>query len=306
MNKLPNNRSSGQAVLIILLVMAVILTIGLSVVSRSVTDINMSQQSEDSARAFSAAEAGIEQALLLGTSGTVNFQNTSTSVSISTSDVGMSAGGYVYPTQIQVDEITTIWLSNYNNTSCPGENYCSVVTGSNLRVYWGNSGTASNNSFTPAIETSIYYKDAGDAAMPYKVAKFVLDPHTNRMVPADQGFCVPGGSLCAGVSNFIINGENISTQAFQFAATLDISPYISLPNKFPLLARLRLLYSMDKAHFLGANLPNGTFPSQGKDIYALGTSGKSSSKVHAFRPKPAPPAIFDFALYSGTDLHHEQ
>ncbi|MBU3957074.1 hypothetical protein KKI19_02265 [Patescibacteria group bacterium] len=44
--------SSGQALLIILLVMAVALTIGLSVVSRSITDIRISQEQEQSARAF--------------------------------------------------------------------------------------------------------------------------------------------------------------------------------------------------------------------------------------------------------------
>ena len=71
MKNLRNQR--GQALLIVVLVMAVALTIGLAVVSRSITDIKISRQEEESARVFSVAEAGIEEALKLGsgTSGTI-------------------------------------------------------------------------------------------------------------------------------------------------------------------------------------------------------------------------------------------
>jgi hypothetical protein len=57
------NHKSGQVVLIVLLVMVVVLTIGLSLISRSVTDISISKDEEEAIRAFSAAEAGIEAAL---------------------------------------------------------------------------------------------------------------------------------------------------------------------------------------------------------------------------------------------------
>lgn len=56
-------KNSGQVTLLVLLVMVVLLTVGLAVVSRSVTDIRISKETEESARAFSAAEAGIEEAL---------------------------------------------------------------------------------------------------------------------------------------------------------------------------------------------------------------------------------------------------
>lgn len=49
--------------LLILLVVVVALGLGLSIMSQSTTDIRMSQQEQESARAFSAAEAGIEDAL---------------------------------------------------------------------------------------------------------------------------------------------------------------------------------------------------------------------------------------------------
>jgi Tfp pilus assembly protein PilX len=48
---LKNN--SGQTIIIVLLAIAVGLTIGLAVISRSVTSIRISRQEEESARAFS-------------------------------------------------------------------------------------------------------------------------------------------------------------------------------------------------------------------------------------------------------------
>ena len=49
---------SGQALLLVLLGMAVVLTIVLSILSRSVTDIAVTSREEEALRAFSAAEAG--------------------------------------------------------------------------------------------------------------------------------------------------------------------------------------------------------------------------------------------------------
>ncbi len=66
-------KNSGQAVLLILLVVAVALGLGLSIMSQSTTDIRISQQEQESARAFSAAEAGIEDALRAITVGSGNL-----------------------------------------------------------------------------------------------------------------------------------------------------------------------------------------------------------------------------------------
>lgn len=63
MNIMLKKKNSGQVALIVLLIMVVILTIGLSLASRSITDIRISQNEREALRAFSAAEAGIEEAL---------------------------------------------------------------------------------------------------------------------------------------------------------------------------------------------------------------------------------------------------
>ena len=56
----------GQALLIVVLAMVVALTVGLSVVSRSITNLKNSQQEIDSQKALSAAEAGVELAIKNG------------------------------------------------------------------------------------------------------------------------------------------------------------------------------------------------------------------------------------------------
>ncbi len=54
---------SGQVAVIVLLLMVVLLTIGLSLASRVTQDIFLTQQQSDSARVFNAAESGAEDAL---------------------------------------------------------------------------------------------------------------------------------------------------------------------------------------------------------------------------------------------------
>jgi len=57
------NKKSGQIALVVLLMMVVLLTIGLSLISHSITDVSISQDEKEAMRAFSAAEAGIEDML---------------------------------------------------------------------------------------------------------------------------------------------------------------------------------------------------------------------------------------------------
>src|SRR5258708_37498979 len=63
------NHQNGQIVVVLVLVMLVALTIGLAITLRSVSDVTTSTQTEQSSRAFSAAEAGIERAIQAGPTG---------------------------------------------------------------------------------------------------------------------------------------------------------------------------------------------------------------------------------------------
>lgn len=71
MNK--KRSQSGQVGIIIILIMVVLLTFGLSIASRSTREVALSQQEEESNRVFNAAEAGVERALATD----LNFQGES-------------------------------------------------------------------------------------------------------------------------------------------------------------------------------------------------------------------------------------
>lgn len=58
-----HTKESGQVAIIILLMMVVLLTVGLSLASRTTQDVFLSQQDAESTRVFNAAEVGLENAL---------------------------------------------------------------------------------------------------------------------------------------------------------------------------------------------------------------------------------------------------
>ena len=254
--------SQGQALLIILLIMAVALTIGLSVVSRSITDIRISQQTEEAARAYSAAEAGIESALVGGSlSGT--FPETQATYSATVASNYGAGNQFVLPGEMSPNEIQTVYLATYNSSNTPpfGPPY---YTASTIEVCWQGSA---------AIEVTTYYRDGTT----YKVAREAVDPDEPRGLI--NGFSEADSGSCAGLNNRKV---------------------ISLPNGASitlLFLRLRIFYASAKVGVVGFNLP-----SQGAKIESVGQAGTATRKVEVVRFHPAPPEIFDFTLYSGQGL----
>lgn len=163
------SRKSGQVVLIVLLVVVVVLTIGLSLISQSVTDISISKDEQEAIRAFSAAEAGIESALqniALGFS-TVDVDGITANVRVSNQnnnlDFDLNEGEYLdlnlqgaavgtlirltissgsglettfYKNNNKVDR----YLYNYNSSACLSGNEITTANGGiiNLRSVTSN------------------------------------------------------------------------------------------------------------------------------------------------------------------------
>lgn len=131
----------GQALLIVLLVMAVGLTMGLAVVSRSVTDIRISQQEEESARAFSSAEAGIEEALLenLAVGGSKSELVGEVEYTVTATEQGGSSIYDLGGGKFLSGDTQTVWLIDHTATGELGGSSFSN-TGS-INVCWGEPGT---------------------------------------------------------------------------------------------------------------------------------------------------------------------
>lgn len=269
--------SAGQALLIILLVMAVVLTGALSIASRSITDITVSQKEEESARAFSAAEAGIEQALVGGpATGTLSaggeYQVASTTIS--------SEAEFNFPYSLSAGEVAPVWFMDHDEEGglvCGSGRTC--FAGTSLKVCWGEAGTQSGSDTTPALEVSVFYSAGGKVP---KIMRGAYDPNSARR--ASNKF--DGDDL---------GGCTVGSTNFAFSKTVNLAGLNGLQ-----FARLRILYNTDKAHPVGVSTAgSGTLPNQGTKLESTGTVGDVTRKIEYFRLFSDLPPVFDPAVYSG-------
>ena len=294
---LKTSRNSGQALVIILLILSVVLTIALSIASRSVTDISVSKKEEDALRAISAAEAGIEQLLKTGAgisiAGSLPVGST---FDASISGLAQGTQEFVLLTPITAGDAASLWFvahSEDGSLLCNEGNPCFM--GDRIKVCWGNAGTSANLSTTPAIELSVLYTTGGGDVSTAKIGRAVYDPNGARR--ADNNFAAADGAC------------TVDGRTFAFSKDFNLSSLgVNTRNNLTRLAgpqtlRLKLFYNIDSSHVVGVsvNYPgNGTLPQQGSKIESVGLSGEAQRKVVVYRPYADIPPIFDFGLYSGT------
>jgi len=278
-------KNSGQALLIILLVMAVGLTIGLAVISRSVTDIGISRQEEESARVFSVAEAGIEEALKLGSAPPGGVEIGGITATVSQANLGKTQE-FAFPGEYEVGDTQTLWLVEHNTQGQPDENASGRYTGTSIDLYWGNKGQPSDQKNTPALEVTLIYKGGGV----FKIKRAAFDPNSSRIASNKFELADSGGSL----------GYSVGGETFQFRKLGFSFPSGSI---IPYALRLRLLYS-DQPQILGVKGVGGNLPSQGTCYESTATNPQTgvTRKVRHCQAHKAPPEIFDYVLYSEKDL----
>lgn len=292
-------KQSGQALVLILLSLAVVLTLVLFVLARSTTDIAVSSRSEESARAFSAAEAGIENALVIGSIGQVpQIGDANYNASVSSFAEGDTT--YNYPIEMNSGDSMTIWFishdENGNVVPCSGGN-CFI--GSGLSICWGKPGTSALSDTTPAVEISVFYETTPGDLSTLRIGRTAIDENTNR-APGVNSFTQVTGRDCN------ISGENYAFQAGVNFVDLAV-PAGSYGSPGGLqFARVRMLYNSDQSQPLGVDVSagglGGVLPSQGLDISSTGTVGDANRKVQVFQGWPEPPPVFDYAIYSSTGL----
>lgn len=251
------NIQKGQILLIVILVMVVTLTVGLAVVSRSITQLRTTKEDEISQRAFSAAEAGVEKIINSpNQSATGTLNNNS---SYSTTKVSIS--GSVIPINglnpVPKDDGADVWLSRYPDYSTP---FTGTVT-----VYWGQSNevcTNGANNTQAALEIVVI---SGSVASPV-ITHYALDPCGARATLNNFSTSTPQGTL---------NGK-IYPHSYQ----------ISITNG--LLMRIIPLYS-SAIIAVGAS---GNLPVQGETIESVGSSGDTKRKITVTKGYPKLPIEF--------------
>lgn len=291
----------GQAIIALILIMTVALAIGVSVIQKSLVDVSTSTKVEQSQRAFSAAEAGIEKALRgADVSGGVILENQSsaqvqdTGLLPYTAASGSQQDGLEYP-PISKEEFAHIWLADPTSpTNPPSEFYMPATKldpGRGIEIYWGTP-TAEK----AAIAVKIVYYD-GTA---YKVAAYYFDSDATRAL--SNGF-IDASASCTSPT---INTTSGTNRSFYCKRIIDSSSSPAFPSSGLMLVRMRLLYNSSSQPVAlrgyGTCGPQCSLPPQARIIASTGTSGETQRILQVFQIDKVVPPYFDFAIFSAGEI----
>lgn len=278
-----NMDQKGQVLLITLLVLTVATTIALSLIGRATLDLSMSNQLEESTRAFNAAEAGIEQALKtgVGTGGAVTLLP-GTTYDVSVNSVGGKAGVFQIPHKTAANATETIWLAAHDDvTGALIET--PFFTRSTLNFCWSRETSLDP---APAVELSIFYKESTDGS--YKVARAAWDSQ-------------------AGVrnNNFVSSGITTSGCGLgYYRKLLDFAALGITPTLDTLLSLRIKPYYADTT--IAVNTGVDILPRQGNTIESVGKTGSGvTRKVVVLQQYRTPLSIFDSVIFSQSSFGHQ-
>jgi len=287
----------GQALLIVLITMAIALTVVLSILSRSILDVGVSEGEKEALRAFSAAEAGLEKALIVGSSiGTTDLGTSQFSAEVSDFASGLSE--FVYPIELLSGEMATFWFVNHDDEgemTCSAEKPC--FTGSGMKLCWGDQDTPTGSEGTPALEVSVFYLSTPGDYSTAQVARAVYDPSSSRSI--SNNFSVANTDGCF-----------MDPDTLQFYASIDFSdlgiPASSYSRQDGLqFARARMLYNSEETHPVGINVDRPAadlLPPQGLMVDSSGSAGESNRRIEVFRGFSEPPPVFESVIFSGGSI----
>lgn len=261
-------KSSGQALLIVVLVVVVALTVGLSVALRTITTLRIANENESSERAFSAAEAGIEETLVTNTSVPNTQLENDTSYKTDISALSGSEINLNNDSAVLKNEPVDVWLSTYPSFTSPWSG--------NLSINWGNASDECNpNEARNSMAGLELIVVNGSVANPL-IESHLLDPCSSRA--SNNQF------------EFISTpGDNINGRKFAYKKVISISG--------GLIMRVIPLYSdTNIAVKIGSTDPN--LPSQGSVITSTGSSGGTVRKIVTYQSNPKLPAeLFPFVFF---------
>lgn len=303
MNKIM--KQSGQIIMALILIMSVALAIGLSVIQKSLVDISTATKVEQSQRAFSAAEAGVEKALQGAGSTSLSLENFSAATVSDlpllpfTATPGNFQDGLEYPPMAK-EEVAHVWLADpaSNLPTCDVGKTC--YQQASLEIYWGDPLAGDK----AAIEAKIIYYDAVSSS--YKVKAYYLDPEIGR----GNGFTTtanPQADVALSCPSGLVTTTQGAGRSFTCKATVS-----TLPSGL-MLVRMRLLYNSSSqgvavraAVACGAGAgdckPYSLSP-QARIIVSTGTSGETQRTLKLFQLIKVVPPFFDFVIFSAGEVN---
>lgn len=312
----------GQILIIFLLILVVGLAVVLSVASRSITDIRITTTSDESNRAYFAAEAGVEEALRrIEKSGVTNIEAdldftaiNQTKAKIKAKDLDATGvDAYEFQNSVEKDGVAQVSLltdfSDIDNGTPADPSDDSPVPGdAELAVYWGDKASIDGGAVNPAIEVTVVYWDGSD----FGLRKFAFDGVGVRA--GANNFCsiptvvIDPAAIDTNLntSKNFKNSVSVKIRTEHPAAECGIAQVGIGAATTPVLARIRLLYNDDEPQPVAVGSAGPTawnLPVQGSEVESTGTTTSGvTRKLEVIQQFPALPAIFDYVLFSGGNL----
>lgn len=268
----PASQQGGQVLLIVVLILIIALTVGLSTASRSISNLRLSEEEISSRKALSAAETGIERALTSKSSiaqGT--FTNSNATYNATVTEVKQVDTFCLFACNIvSQDEGVTLWLSDYSDD--PTKIYLNPWSGS-LDVYWGDNALS----------------ECGDAALELMVLE------GPRSAPTITRYAFDACDARRGQNNFSSDNDASGggNRVIEGRRLPHVTSHIDADNA--LLIRIIPVYNDT---YVGVS-SSRVFPSQGFKVNSTGTAGDTKKALTVFEPYPQLPAgFFSHSLFS--------
>ncbi len=265
--RIKRKTEKGQVALVVLLVSAVTLMLGLTASRKSTIDISIGHDQELSAKAFAAAEAGLEYALSEISADNIDSSYywdspaAGSEASVLLSELG--GGGSYYPSDTyQPGEMAYFWLRNPTDFS----EYYSPRT---IGLCW-ESGS------DQAFVAHLFYNNGS-----YAVVRGAVDEDAGRR--GLNGFAAPSGSVTC--------DSGFEGSIYDFTANVGV-------NEVMLLVIMPLYESTR----LGIVSTGGNIPAQGYEITSTGTSANVSRALLMNYGWPIPPYYMVDGVFSGTSV----
>lgn len=273
---LPLQSDGGQVLLIVILVIVIASTIGLSLASRSITSLRTSTEEAESQKALAAAEAGIERAIQGSIPIAVEGNNPSNNSSYFTqftqvqSSSFLISGGNIIPK----DEGADVWIVSHDNNNNPI--YSEAQSVQFLNLYWGSTSEACGTSTAPAAIQAIVVsrnKSTGEI----KSHRYAYDSCASRISGNNFTQADSGSYAVNGISGIIFGNRT--------------APENDLAKNVNDIVFMRVV-PIYKDTVVGVSACNHAgnnctpLPSQGYIISSTGTSGATNRKLTVFKGYP--------------------
>jgi Tfp pilus assembly protein PilX len=257
----------GQILILVLLIVVVALAVGLSVAARNITNLRTSAQTEQSQRAFSAAEGGVEN--------TLSKLSTFSGVPVGTStNVDVPVGNLTANVTVKSSNIyqSTIDLGSVGQVSLQGN------TSPTVNIEWGknqNCASGATAPFTSTIAVTQYAASGTQVRSVYQGCAFAIARDETGSLDSASG-CVPssGFTKCAQVT--IISGA--------------------------VLMRIRPFWEPATVRVSGGTVPQTYDISSTAQVVPTGSSSSVGGVTRTVKVQrsalPQLPAAFDYVLFS--------